>query len=287
MNEPFQQESISPELPVYTGPHPPVVCRPHLGWAAIFIGIYLFLQVLVGAIIAVKFGSAGLAHLKKDPSATAALLIASIASALLCMLLSWPLLSACWRRPFWSILQLNFDRIKDDIPKLIGLGFGVSIIAQVLEHLMTLPKDMPIDAFFNSHAIIWWLTLYGVIIAPLFEETLFRGFLLPAFAIAIDWMLPANEHRPLNEDGYSRPALIVSALLTSAAFGSMHAAQLNFAWNAVVLLSCVGLTLAWVRLHYRSLAASVIVHSAYNGSLFLLMFIATGGYRHLDKLTQR
>lgn len=285
MNEPYFPPSQEGATSDFTEEQK--VCRPHLGWALVLGGIYLLLQLILGVIIAFKFGNAGLTHLKKDPSATAALLIVNMAVAVLSLLIAWPILQACWNRPFWAVLQWNASHIKNHVSKLIALGVGVSVIAQGLERLMTMPKEMPMDAFFNSHSILWGLTLYGVVIAPLFEETLFRGFLLPAIAIAIDWALPPNIHRPVNEDGYSRPALIVSALLTSAAFGSMHAAQLNFAWNAVVLLSCVGLTLSWVRLHFRSLAASVIVHAAYNGSLFLLLFIATDGYRHLDKLPQR
>ena len=34
----------------------------------------------------------------------------------------------------------------------------------------------------------------------------------------------------------------------------------------------------------RSLAASTLVHSAYNAMLFTLMFAQTDGFRHLDKM---
>jgi len=32
------------------------------------------------------------------------------------------------------------------------------------------------------------ITLFGTLVAPMFEEIAFRGFLLPAFAIAYDWL---------------------------------------------------------------------------------------------------
>ena len=35
-----------------------------------------------------------------------------------------------------------------------------------------------------------------------------------------------------------------------------------------------------------SVAASALVHVSYNSILFLIMIVATGGFRHLDKLTQ-
>ena len=47
------------------------------------------------------------------------------------------------------------------------------------------------------------------------------------------------------------------------------------------LAALLGLCLA---LAVRSLAASVVVHSSYNLLLFSLMFLGTGGFRHLDKM---
>lgn len=260
--------------------------RPHIGWAALFAGIYFALQLVLGVAIAWKFGAGGLSHAKSDPRVAFALVMASIASAVLTILLGWPVMRVFWGRPFWNVIHWNWSHVRGRVIQFIALGIGMSIVAQLLERLMTLPNDMPIDAFFHSRALLWCLTLYGTIVAPIFEETMFRGFLLPAIAVAVDWMLPQRE-RPRYETDLSVPAVITSSILTSAGFGMMHAQQLGFAWNAVALLSCVGLVLAFVRLHFRSVAASAVVHSAYNSSLFILMFIATGGYRHLDKLTQR
>jgi len=46
----------------------------------------------------------------------------------------------------------------------------------------------------------------------------------------------------------------------------------------------VGLALTWVRLHYRSLAASTLVHATYNGFIFTLMCVYTGGFQHLERM---
>jgi membrane protease YdiL (CAAX protease family) len=40
-----------------------------------------------------------------------------------------------------------------------------------------------------------------------------------------------------------------------------------------------------VRLALDSLAASMIVHAAYNLTLFAGILVETGGFRHLDKLS--
>jgi uncharacterized protein len=48
----------------------------------------------------------------------------------------------------------------------------------------------------------------------------------------------------------------------------------------------VGLVLTLVRALTKSVAASVLLHIAYNGTLSLLMFLATDGFRHLERLNQ-
>ena len=52
----------------------------------------------------------------------------------------------------------------------------------------------------------------------------------------------------------------------------------------IFLLVGVSLSLCWVRLSTRSLAASTIVHASYNFLLFSLMFLETGGFKNLDKM---
>jgi membrane protease YdiL (CAAX protease family) len=46
----------------------------------------------------------------------------------------------------------------------------------------------------------------------------------------------------------------------------------------------VSLVLCAVRIRTGSVAASAFVHSCYNLSVFVSLFVATGGFRHLDKM---
>jgi hypothetical protein len=41
-----------------------------------------------------------------------------------------------------------------------------------------------------------------------------------------------------------------------------------------------------VRIKTRSVASSTLVHACYNLSVFMTLFIATGGYRHLERLSR-
>jgi len=48
----------------------------------------------------------------------------------------------------------------------------------------------------------------------------------------------------------------------------------------------VGLVLTIVREIRNSVASSLLIHIAYNGTISVLMFVATDGFRHLEKLNQ-
>jgi hypothetical protein len=80
-------------------------------------------------------------------------------------------------------------------------------------------------------------------------------------------------------------ALVVSCTLTSIGFALVHADQLAHAWAPLAVLFGVSLVLCGVRLVTQSLAASTLIHAIYNGTIFTILFIGTGGFRHLDKIT--
>jgi membrane protease YdiL (CAAX protease family) len=84
---------------------------------------------------------------------------------------------------------------------------------------------------------------------------------------------------------WSIAALVVSCTITSIAFALVHADQLAHAWAPLAVLFTVSLVLCGVRLWTQSLAASTLIHSIYNGTIFTILFFGTGGFRHLDKIT--
>jgi len=164
------------------------------------------------------------------------------------------------------------------------------VLALVVGLVVKFPEHAPIDKMFNTSSDAWMLACFGVLIAPFFEEMIFRGFLLPAVATAWDWAAERmHGERPRALDGEGNPvwsagAMVFAALVVSAPFAWMHSAQVAKAWGPLVLLYCVSLALCAVRMAARSLAASTLVHSAYNCMLFALMFAQTDGFRHLDKM---
>ena len=145
-------------------------------------------------------------------------------------------------------------------------GVILALALQALAHFLPMPKELPIDRFFRTPREAWALSLFGVSLAPLLEEFFFRGFLYPVLA--------------------RRLGVVTAILLTSIGFGLIHAPQLGRAWAPVLVVFLVGLALTITRAVTKSVAASFLMHVAYNATISALIFVASDGFRHLDKLAQ-
>jgi membrane protease YdiL (CAAX protease family) len=147
---------------------------------------------------------------------------------------------------------------------LAGVGLEISLLP--LTYLLPMPKNLPIDEFFKTTRDAYLLSLFGIFIAPLFEELFFRGFLYPALA--------------------RRFGVSLSIVLTALGFAAIHAPQLRASWGPVLVMFLVGLVLTTVRAIKKSVAATVLMHMAYNGGLFVVAYLATDGFRHMEKFNQ-
>jgi CAAX protease family protein len=145
-------------------------------------------------------------------------------------------------------------------------GVVLALALQGLAHFLPMPKELPIDRFFRTPREAWALSLFGVSLAPLMEEFFFRGFLYPVLA--------------------RRLGVVLAIVLTSTGFGLIHAPQLGKAWAPVLVVFLVGLALTITRAITKSVAASLLMHIAYNGTISTLIFAVSDGFRHLDKLAQ-
>jgi uncharacterized protein len=139
---------------------------------------------------------------------------------------------------------------------------GVAEVLGVLLHKWT-PTSMPIDEFLKDPNSAYVLCLFGILIAPLIEELFFRGFLFPALD--------------------RRIGLVGSVAITAGLFAAIHQGQLAHAWAPLSILFVVGVSLTLVRAITKSVAVTVLMHIAYNTTLFTLLYVATDGFRHLER----
>jgi membrane protease YdiL (CAAX protease family) len=171
---------------------------------------------------------------------------------------------------------------------VIAVGcFGLAMLDEVL---LPGPEHAPIEDLFRTPGAAWTMFFFGITLAPFFEEVAFRGFLLPSFATAWDWIVEKSTGKaalPLDENGHpqwSLTAMMVAAVPTSLLFELIHADQQGHSLGPFLQVLAVSLILCAVRLKLRSVAASTLVHAAYNLLIFSTMLISSGGFRHLDKM---
>lgn len=268
-------------------PPEPSTRIPHLGHALLFLAI-TGLLLLLTQLVAVSLGH----PVRRQPGgleiAPRLLLAAETTTYCLSLLTAWFLFPLLWHRTFADGLRWNGPAALRNFWKLLPLGICLSFVVQLASSLITMPKDIPMDEFFRTRVDVWLVTVFGTLLAPMFEEIAFRGFLLPAFAIAYDWLsLKRTEAARAaweSSNTLTPAALVFSAVLTSILFALLHGKQTAFTWPVLVLLFVVSMVLTAVRLRLRSVAASTVAHAGYNLAVFVAAFVATGGYRHLDRL---
>jgi membrane protease YdiL (CAAX protease family) len=271
---------------------PKVFRHPNFGDAAIFLS-FLVLGLLVttgGLGVAIHFHWLGLPSFAKVQNDTHVVLATQLLIYLVGVAAAVPFFRMVWVTRYFEGIHWHAATAYRLRYRLVATALVCNVIALLGNVLLPFPQHAPIDKLFGSSGDAWLLMGFGVAVAPFFEEMIFRGFLLPAVATAWDWCverISGKAPRPLDAAGnpvWSLGAMIFAALVVSAPFALMHSSQVGQAWGPLLLLYCVSLILCTVRLATRSLAASTLVHSAYNFMLFAVMLGETGGFRHMDKM---
>src|SRR5262245_14709571 len=137
---------------------------------------------------------------------------------------------------------------------LISLGTTLAITVVLTSGLFPTPNQTPMDKLISSTESLYVFALFGIAVAPLFEEIIFRGFLFRVFF----------------DMGGRRLAIPGTAFL----FAGLHSLQLWGNWVAILLILAVGFALAFVRYRSSSVIPGLIVHMSYNATLFALSAIS-------------
>jgi len=168
--------------------------------------------------------------------------------------------------PFWKTLgwrklvPLNKEMPKNPLIYFFA-GCGLSLIVAIATAGMKAPENAPIEQLFkNRHTALLFVGM-AVLVAPLVEETLFRGYLYPMFA---RWF------------GIG-PGILVTGLL----FGLMHGAQLGWTWSLVTMLVAVGVVFTIVRARTGTVFASFLMHLGYNSLISVAALLSTHGFTKL------
>ena len=239
------------------------------GWDVLLIAVLMFLtplllfSLILGVAHRFLYRALPWSQLQQKPTLALVAELLAYVAVLFCMI---ALIEGKYHVRFFHALGWNWPKARSAHLRLAGLGIVVLFGLQGLARFLPIPKSVPFDQFFQRPVDAWLTAIFAVSLGPFMEELFFRGFLYPVLA--------------------RRLGTLAAILLTALGFGLLHAVQLGFAWGAVFIIFLVGVTLTVVRAVTHSVSASFLVHVAYNSTLMLLTFVATGGFRHLERLNQ-
>lgn len=143
-------------------------------------------------------------------------------------------------------------------------GCGVAIFVALASSRVHTSDNMPIQELFKSRSNAFLLMAMAVFVAPLVEETVFRGYLYPLFAKSF--------------------GVWTSILLTGVLFGLMHGTQLGWSWGIVLLLVLVGVIFTFARAAAGTVLASFLLHLGYNSMIAVTTIISTHGFTRMPPL---
>ena len=167
--------------------------------------------------------------------------------------------------PFWP--AMGWRRFRSAVSPVTTAaqyafgGFGLALLVGFISRYMGQDSGLPMEEMFRSRASVLMMMALGILVAPLVEETIFRGCIYPVIG--------------------RRFGLPTGVLATGILFGLAHAQQLWGGWGQIALLVGVGILLTYIRAETGTVAASYFVHLGYNTTLFAGFYFATSGLRYI------
>ena len=163
-----------------------------------------------------------------------------------------------WRSLGWTKLKTNLSAGKANPFAYFFAGWGLAIFVFIASSQVHTNNKMPIEEVLKNRSSAMLLMVMAVLVAPLVEETVFRGYLYPLFAKSF--------------------GIVPGVLLTGVLFGLMHGSQLGWTWGIVGLLILVGIIFTFARAHTGTVVASFLLHLGYNSMIALATIIGTHGF---------
>jgi membrane protease YdiL (CAAX protease family) len=206
--------------------------HPKPYWSYEDIGVFFLILVLLGLVLRlfVRF------HLLQRSEVTNPGLLLQFAVVASLNLALYLVLKLRHHQPVLRPLGWVWPRMAYIVAALVG---GISLASGVALYLRFRNQSAP------AVPIIEILVL-GLVLAPILEESLFRGCLLPLLA----------------QTTGSRIAVILTAIL----FALFHRPTNLSHW---VSFTATGVAYGWIRMASRSTAAAAIMHATYNLAVFL------------------
>jgi membrane protease YdiL (CAAX protease family) len=244
-------------------------------WGWLEVALFVILAVIASVVVtwgvaevAVRFFGVNSSAVFGETMSTAKSVVVLLSQALIdgfAILYLYLMLRARTPAPFWpSIgwrdLHAASGKIRPSALQFLAGGALLAVMVSFAGGFLNSKETLPIEDLLKARVSILLFGVLGVLVAPLVEETIFRGFLYPVIA--------------------RRLGVAAGIAVTGTLFGLMHAAQLWGGWGQIALLILVGVVLTWVRARTGTVAASYFVHLGYNGLQLVgyLIYVVSGAH---------
>ncbi|GAC1625194.1 MAG: hypothetical protein PVS2B2_05900 [Candidatus Acidiferrum sp.] len=219
-------------------------------------------------------------YVSSDPGITFGTTLLTYAAVFLFLYVT---LSALRKLPFWHSLGWRKIQPRDSWQTsnslvYLGMGSALSFLVAIASSKIEPPEHAPIQELFKHRTSALLFMGIAVLIAPLVEETVFRGYLYPVFARILAAL---GRNLGLDATHSVRAGIGTSIVLTGILFGLMHGPQLGGSRILVAVLIFVGIIFTIVRARTGSVLASYMVHLGYNSFIVVVELVGTRGFTKL------
>lgn len=269
-NEPRPFGLAAPsEPPPQAAAHVPEDLRVPWGWLdlLVFVIVAFLATIVIGAVVFAGFLVCGVSLSQLRASVGKQGLFAIINQVLLFLgliaylaaYLRLRFSARFWRTIGWRPLETGRMPAAISYVGYVASGFLLAATVQIVSAVAGTKAKLPIERLFEDRLTALLIMLMAVLMAPLVEETIFRGFIYPVVARS-----------------FGRGVGIVA---TGTLFGLLHASQLWGGWTQIALLVFVGIVLTYARAVKGTVVASFLIHLSYNFCVSLAFVIASHGLK--------
>lgn len=206
------------------------------------------------AVIAWIIGGDPVALAEAQSLASPVLLAQMVAGQLLSLAIIWWAAGRNGQRT--QVLRLKPET---ETSSLVAVGLGLLLIAAIAPIELLLYRLADLELFTDGRWLLeglrsdmWWgVIIAAVVLAPIWEELTFRGFLLSALAKTRLGFWPA-------------------AVISSVLWTGLHA---GYSWPGLVSVFLAGLGFSWIMNRTGSMKAVILAHAVINA--FALAAIST------------
>ncbi len=149
-----------------------------------------------------------------------------------------------WRSLGWKPLPISSAALSLFAGPLLALALAVLGVI-----LRTPEIPLPFQQMLSNRGTVVLFGILVVLLGPLCEELVFRGFMMPLFIRTLGAAL--------------------GIVFTAVLFGCAHGYEYAWSWRHMVLISTAGVTFGWARYKTGSTAAAAFMHSTFNLTQFV------------------